>query len=43
MERQYSSKKTQEDAAMAVKPIPDGYHTITPALVAEKADRVLEF
>jgi PhnB protein len=28
---------------MAVKPIPDGYHTITPALVAEGADAVLEF
>lgn len=28
---------------MAVKPIPDGYHTITPILVNEGADRVLEF
>src|SRR5439155_25905539 len=28
---------------MTVKPIPDGYHTITPALVAEGADAVLEF
>jgi uncharacterized glyoxalase superfamily protein PhnB len=28
---------------MAVKPIPDGYHTVTPAIVAEGADAVLEF
>jgi PhnB protein len=28
---------------MAVKPIPDGYHTITPALVVEGADAELEF
>src|SRR2546423_1386430 len=28
---------------MPVKPIPDGYHTITPILVNEDADRVLEF
>ncbi|HEY6138344.1 MAG TPA: VOC family protein [Thermoanaerobaculia bacterium] len=28
---------------MAVKPIPDGYHTITPALVVEGADAVCEF
>jgi len=28
---------------MAVNPIPEGYHTITPALVAEGADAVLEF
>jgi len=35
--------RVQEDAVMAVKPIPDGYHTITPALVAEGADAVLAF
>ena len=28
---------------MAVKPIPDGYHTITPVVIVEGADRVLEF
>ena len=28
---------------MAVKPIPDGYHTVTPAIVADGADAVLEF
>jgi len=28
---------------MAVKPIPDGYHTVTPTIVAEGADAVLEF
>jgi len=28
---------------MVVKKIPDGYHTITPILVNDDADRVLEF
>lgn len=28
---------------MAVKPIPDGYHTVTPYLIVEGADRVVEF
>lgn len=28
---------------MAVKPIPDGYHTITPYLVVEEADKLIEF
>lgn len=28
---------------MAVQPIPDGYHTITPYLSVEGADRFLEF
>jgi uncharacterized glyoxalase superfamily protein PhnB len=28
---------------MAVKPIPDGYHTVTPYLVVDGADKVIEF
>ncbi|MGP0066952.1 MAG: VOC family protein [Isosphaeraceae bacterium] len=28
---------------MAVKPIPDGYHTVTPYLAVEGAGRLLEF
>lgn len=28
---------------MAVKPIPDGYHTITPYLIVEKASEVIKF
>jgi hypothetical protein len=28
---------------MAVKPIPDGYHSVTPDLVVEGADKLLEF
>jgi len=28
---------------MSVKPIPEGYHTVTPYLVVDGAERVLEF
>ncbi|HET9902822.1 MAG TPA: VOC family protein [Xanthobacteraceae bacterium] len=28
---------------MAAKPIPDGYHTVTPYLIAQDADKVVEF
>ncbi len=28
---------------MAVKPIPEGYHTITPYFVVEQADRFIDF
>lgn len=28
---------------MAVKPIPEGYHTITPYLIVEGADKLIEF
>jgi uncharacterized glyoxalase superfamily protein PhnB len=28
---------------MAAKPIPDGYHTVTPYLVARGADKTIEF
>lgn len=28
---------------MSVKPIPDGYHSITPYLIVQEADKLLEF
>lgn len=28
---------------MSIKPIPDGYHTITPYLIVEDADKLIEF
>ncbi|MGH8937106.1 MAG: VOC family protein [Acidimicrobiia bacterium] len=28
---------------MAVKPIPDGYHSVTPYLIVEGADKLLDF
>ena len=28
---------------MPVKPIPDGYHTVTPSLIADDAARLLDF
>ncbi len=28
---------------MSVKPIPDGYHTITPYMIVEDADKLIEF
>lgn len=28
---------------MAVKPIPEGYHTVTPYLIVKDADRLLQF
>lgn len=28
---------------MTIKPIPDGYHTITPYLIVEDADKLVEF
>lgn len=28
---------------MSVKPIPDGYHTITPYMIVEDADKLVEF
>src|SRR5712692_2627143 len=30
-------------AEMAVNPIPNGYHTVTPYLVVDGADKLLEF
>src|SRR5262249_6311415 len=32
-----------EEQAMAVKPIPDGYHTLTPYLILTGAARAIEF
>lgn len=28
---------------MAVKPIPDGYHTVTPYLIVTRADKLIDF
>jgi PhnB protein len=28
---------------MAVRPVPEGYHTVTPYLIVEDADKLLEF
>ncbi len=28
---------------MAVKPIPDGYHTVTPYLIVDDAGKALDF
>jgi PhnB protein len=34
---------TTEEVAMAVKPIPDGYHTVTPYLIVKGAAGAIEF
>lgn len=34
--------KAAEKFALAVKPIPEGYHTITPYLTVRGADRAIE-
>jgi PhnB protein len=36
-------RRTQEIAHMSVKPIPDGYHTVTPYLICKDAARALDF
>jgi PhnB protein len=33
----------KEDASMAVKPIPDGYHSVTPYLLTAEAARLIDF
>jgi PhnB protein len=33
----------QEDRSMAVKPIPEGYHTVTPYLVVKGVDKLIQF
>lgn len=35
--------KAQEKATRGVKPIPEGFHTVTPYLMVRGADRALEF
>lgn len=35
--------RSQSSAPPAVKPIPDGYHTVTPYLIARNAPRLIEF
>ena len=32
-----------DETMMAAKPVPDGYHTVTPYLFAESAERLLDF
>jgi uncharacterized glyoxalase superfamily protein PhnB len=36
-------RKLEEEATMAVKPIPEGYHTVTPYLSVQGADKLIEF
>lgn len=36
-------KKTKEEATMAVKPIPDGYHTVTPYLIVQGVAKLIDF
>jgi PhnB protein len=36
-------RRTNEEVVMAVKPIPDGYHTVTPYIVASGASNLIEF
>jgi uncharacterized glyoxalase superfamily protein PhnB len=33
----------KEDTAMTVNPIPEGYHTVTPYIVAADVDQLLDF
>jgi PhnB protein len=33
----------QEEATMAVRPIPEGYHTVTPYLVVQGVPRLIDF
>src|SRR5262249_193599 len=37
------SQHRREDRTMAVKPIPDGYHTVTPYLAVEDAAAAIEY
>ena len=39
----YSRTEPREEAEMPVKPIPDGYHSVTPYLIAQGADKLLDF
>ena len=38
-----SQSRPNEEADMTVKPIPEGYHSVTPYLVAKGADTLLDF
>lgn len=35
--------KSKQSKSSAVKPIPEGFHTVTPFLMAEGADKLIEF
>src|SRR5258706_6431653 len=32
-----------EETSMAVNPIPEGYHTVTPYLIVQEADQLIDF
>jgi uncharacterized glyoxalase superfamily protein PhnB len=38
-----STRNAQEEATMAVKAIPDGYHTITPYLLVQQVPLLIDF
>jgi PhnB protein len=38
-----SRTEYREEADMTVKPIPDGYHSVTPYLIVQGADKLLDF
>jgi PhnB protein len=38
-----SDSHFSKEAAMAVKPIPDGYHSVTPYLIVKGASRAIDF
>jgi PhnB protein len=40
---QGARSKQKEIAIMAIQPVPDGYHTVTPYLIVKEAARALEF
>jgi hypothetical protein len=33
----------EQEAAMAVKPIPEGYHSVTPYLIVKSAAKAIDF
>src|SRR5690606_17845186 len=43
LESLLSAFLSQRGAAMAVKPIPDGYHSVTPYLTIKNAAKAIEF
>jgi len=43
MRRVIHQQGDKEEATMAVKPIPDGYHTVTPYLVVQRAAKLIDF
>jgi PhnB protein len=39
----YQRRDVRLEVAVAVKPVPEGYHTVTPYLIVEDANALLEF